>query len=67
MTFRDKLRQEKPHMLSDNCSGGCQGCPSDYGYEAPEGFSHCVTTNCWKCWSREVPSDAVPVDGKERV
>ena len=66
MTFRDKLRQEKPHMLSDNCSGGCQGCPSDYGYEAPEGFSHCVTTNCWKCWSREVPLDETSeVSGSE--
>ncbi len=67
MTFRDKLRQEKPHMLSENSSGGCQGCPCDYGYEEPKGFSHCVTTTCWKCWDREVPSDAVPVDGKERV
>lgn len=33
MTFREKLRKEHPECIKENCLGGCDGCPFEYGYE----------------------------------
>jgi hypothetical protein len=65
MTYREKLTQEKPEMITDKSAGGCQGCPCDFGYEVPKGFSHCVTTTCTKCWDREIEAECV--DGTEET
>lgn len=59
MTYREKLTQEKPEMITDKSAGGCQGCPCDFGYEVSKGFSYCVTTTCWKCWDREMETECV--------
>lgn len=58
MTFREKLKQEKPWAVNYGFGGGCCGCPHRWGYEefAPD---FCVGGNtdgrCWRCWDRVIP------------
>lgn len=60
MTCREKLAKEHPEYINNWFKGGCAGCPHDYGY-LPKPIS-CVTTNCAKCWDREIPSN-IPTIG----
>lgn len=51
MTCREKLKLEHPERVRSDMSGGCNGCPSDYGYlEDPK---ECYS--CEDCWDREIP------------
>lgn len=61
MTFREKLKQRHPALVSDEYGGGCYGCPKRYGFEAHKP-NFCRPNNgdlCRKCWDREIP-EAVP-------
>lgn len=58
MTFREKLMQEHPELISTRYLGGCKGCPYHYGYE--HGRSEkCVGApdvyTCAMCWNRQMP------------
>ena len=54
MTCREKLLVEHPSRVRGLCFGGCDGCPSQYGYaDRPEWCSIGFET-CAKCWDREV-------------
>lgn len=62
MTFRDKLRKERPDRIREDALGGCVGCPNDYGYEPYESRpcecddeEDCIS--CEECWSREIPGE----------
>lgn len=55
MTCREKLKLEHRTSVDPVCTGGCEGCPFDYGYlEAPE-WCKCSEEVCRKCWGREIP------------
>lgn len=65
MTFREKLRQERPEYVDKCFSGGCRACPNTYRYDTS---GRCVAhengrcdndTDCAACWDREIP-DAKP-------
>lgn len=60
MTFREKLQKEHPEWINEDCLGGCDGCPSDYGYEK-KGKKRCVSyeKKCRKCWDRAIPGTEV--------
>lgn len=58
MTFREKLQEEYPESVSDKFVGGCEGCPSSYGYEKSTYTIcalHCKDKECARCWDREIP------------
>lgn len=54
MTFKEKLEKEHPERVSSRFGGGCDGCPSDYGYE--EKTDRCPDESCLYCWNREIPT-----------
>lgn len=59
MTFREKLAQEHPEKVSPLFTGGCGGCPRNYGYErklACSGYNM-TDAECTSCWDREIPTD----------
>lgn len=67
MTFREKLTQEHPELVSEECLGGCSGCPFHHGYESPQTqpppWSCCsplpgetAYQRCARCWDREMPN-----------
>ena len=63
MTFKEKLMLEHPECVREKFTGGCEGCPCDYGYESgrpdictPEPCTH---DRCAKCWNREIPGSSV--------
>lgn len=66
MTFREKLKQDKPFLVSESYTGGCCSCPFQYGYEAaPPDF--CTGAGdepgiCRSCWDREMPGTKHPAD-----
>lgn len=58
MTCREKLKIEHPEAVSDRFLGGCEGCPSVYGYLPDPQDCYNYTRNemhCTKCWNREAP------------
>jgi hypothetical protein len=55
MTCREKLKLEHPCELDPEQVGGCNGCPSDYGYLPDPGDCKEAVWNCTKCWDREIP------------
>ena len=58
MTFKEKLKQEHPEKLDNECGGGCIGCPCEYGYEN-ENENGCEvgsSSECEACWNREMPA-----------
>jgi hypothetical protein len=60
MTCREKLKLEFPECVNAEYAGGCDGCPSDYGYRAdPDYCDGCDEEVCTKCWDREVPDTQV--------
>lgn len=59
MTFRERLKKERPGNVGSIYEGGCIGCPSNYGYED---CSPCFVKSdtyrkrdCQKCWDRACP------------
>lgn len=55
MTCKEKLAMERPDCLNPKSWGGCDECPSDYGFlEDPEWCSACEEF-CTNCWNREIP------------
>lgn len=63
MTCREKLAMEHPDKINPNHSGGCEGCPEDYGY-LQTAHDSCDTErpNCVKCWDREIPEETMTVN-----
>ena len=62
MTCREKLKIEHPALVGSDYTGGCNGCPDDYGYlPKPE---LCIFSNstCNKCWDREIPEEDEKID-----
>ncbi len=59
MTCREKLAIEYPDKVDPEYTGGCAGCPEDYGYlDDPRycyGFSESRNQVCTNCWDREIP------------
>ena len=64
-TFRELLVLEHPDKVDARFSGGCAGCPDEYGYE-PENGTECLCEKNWntkksvpqictECWDRIVP------------
>ena len=59
MTCREKLKLEHPCEIDPEQLGGCNGCPSDYGYlPDPEDCDE-AGWNCTRCWDREIPETEV--------
>lgn len=54
MTCREKLKQEHPEQVGSGYMGGCERCPSDYGYARQRTECKPCEYECWKCWNREV-------------
>lgn len=54
ITYRDLLRRDHPDNVDEIYEGGCCGCPSTYGYAAPENGVVCHGTSCRACWDRRV-------------
>ena len=60
MTCRDALAIQHPEQIDPTSMGGCNGCPSHYGYmRDPEHHF-----NCDKCWDRELPAEQAERIGK---
>lgn len=57
MTCREKLKQEHPEEIDIECFGGCNNCPSTYGYAKDPEWCEALETKCTKCWDREVETD----------
>ena len=59
MKYIEKLKEEYPECVSEDFTGGCEGCPEDYGYEprrckCPEGLEYQdIDKACRRCWARE--------------
>ena len=58
MTFRERLEKEHKVYIDEKYSGGCKGCPSDYGYETREqrpcSGEKVHKQDCTKCWNRKM-------------
>lgn len=57
MTYREKLANEHPEEIDDKEWGGCNGCPSSYGYERFQGCRDGNEEACTACWDREIPEE----------
>ena len=61
MTYKEKVRKERPENINKNCGGGVVGCPHSevYGYEEEpwcgDGCGH-HDGKCEECWNREIPT-----------
>lgn len=60
-TCRERLKREYPSKVSVRFSGGCKGCPDDYGYAS---YDHCVrndkgNVDCALCWDQPVETGAI--------
>lgn len=51
MTCRERLKIEHPECVGAGFTGGCRGCPDEYGYAASY---DCAGIDCRECWNREV-------------
>lgn len=58
MTFKEKLKQECPENVIEECKGACYMCPYSYGYEAKTKSQENCKRNggkgCEYCWNREM-------------
>lgn len=60
MTCRELLKLQYLSKVNSTAVGGCEDCPSDYGYLADPNYCprlHGGITNdeiCGKCWDREI-------------
>lgn len=60
MTFREKLKRERPEYVDDKYVGGCFACPHTYRYEqVRDDFVLCWLGEfiCKECWDREIPEE----------
>lgn len=64
MTCREKLAMEHPEELDSECFGGCNGCPSTYGYAKEPEWCALNQETCTKCWDREVEEVETDVETK---
>lgn len=65
MTYRELLQKEHPECVDERYIGGCDSCPSDYGYEADNAKCLCLGS-CDACWDREIPgSDPLESGGAQ--
>ena len=67
MTCRDKLKLEHPEQINPTSGGGCNGCPSTYGYLLPR--DDCTGVSCWDCWNQEIPETDIstyPLTAEEK-
>lgn len=55
MTAKEKLMAEHPDYLTDECMGGCVGCPSSYNYLPKPSWCNTIPEVCTRCWNREIP------------
>lgn len=55
MTCREKLAMEHPDKIDPEKSGGCVGCPSEYGYSSAAAEDCDIP--CTECWDREMPEE----------
>ena len=56
MTFRERLQKKHPRCINEDCLGGCDGCPYEYGYEKKkEEICKVSDEECRKCWDRVIP------------
>ena len=57
MTYKEKLKRDRPDMVSWEYCGGCGGCPGDYCNGAPidEGDCGFDYERCENCWNAEAP------------
>lgn len=59
MTCREKLMMEHPECAQSIEAGGCEGCPSYYGYLSDPDWCGCFSVNmekaCTRCWDRDIP------------
>ena len=56
MTFRERLKIDRPEDVQPFYGGGCRGCPENYGYE-PKGYQRKCNLNHRECWDREMPEN----------
>ena len=55
MTCREKLAIEHPEDIDETSFGGCNGCPSSYGYMSEfHGCDGASEEKCTKCWDSEI-------------
>ena len=55
MTCREKLKLEHPECVDPIYGGGCEGCPSSYGYLSSPFVCGGRDDECTECWDREIP------------
>lgn len=55
MTYRELLQKEHPEMVDERYIGGCDSCPSNYGYEADNANCPDDVSGCTACWDRQIP------------
>lgn len=59
MTCREKLTIEHPEHINPKVYGGCNGCPSDYGYLPDPPVEDCGgSEGCNACWNRGIPDNS---------
>ena len=66
MTCREKLKIEHPECIDEDCVGGCERCPSFYGYmpDPTQCSFGSVEATCVACWDREIPEEKSEAEGK---
>ena len=61
MTLREKLEKEHPESINPDAAGGCDGCPSNFGYDSVSNEEKNCKSNggygCECCWDREIPEE----------
>lgn len=55
MTYRELLQKEHPESVDERYIGGCESCPSNYGYEADNANCPDDVSGCTACWDRQIP------------
>lgn len=59
MRMRDLLKVEHPECISEYCLGGCDGCPTSWGYGLCPGECKPSEAECTACWNRETQPGTV--------
>lgn len=67
MTYREKLKIERPDRVGANYVGGCSGCPGDFWKGAPTYHSGCGPNACASCWNQEEGADPIIALAKRAI
>jgi hypothetical protein len=71
MTCREKLAMEHPDKINPSSWGGCEFCPSTYGYLEDYreicGNKYSGEKACRICWDREIPEEKVTKGSLQRL